>query len=126
MTPAPERPDLLERTKQELLAEVLRRCMGIDADDNARHDFGDINGGMLQRPTEVATELLRALSDEGLTITAAPVTDAGLREAARLRRNVRFMGSDLPAFDGEWVAVPAADFDRLRAALSRQAEKETA
>jgi hypothetical protein len=56
--------------------------------------------------------------------SAAP--DAGLREAARLRRNVRFMGSDLPAFDGEWVAVPAADFDRLRAALSRQAEKETA
>ena len=47
--------------------------------------------------------------------------EAGLlREAARLRRNVRFVGEDLPRFaDGEeWVAVPAADFDALRAALA--------
>lgn len=54
--------------KQELLAEVLRRCMGIDADDNARHDFGDMNGGALQRPSEAAAELLCALGDDGLTI----------------------------------------------------------
>jgi hypothetical protein len=41
-----------------------------------------------------------------------------IEAAARLTRNVRFLGDDLPAFVGEWVAVPAEDFDRLRAARS--------
>lgn len=79
----------LRATKIELLAGVLRRCMGIDDGDNARHDFGDINGGSLQRPTEVAAELLDALSDENLTIAALtpsqPVPSGldELREAAQ-------------------------------------------
>jgi hypothetical protein len=65
----------LDETRVELLAEVLRRCMGLSAEDNARHDFGDLIGGALQRPTEVAAELLRALSDEGLTIAVIPESE---------------------------------------------------
>ena len=57
--------------RAELLAGVLRRCLGIDAGDNTRQDFGDLNGSRLQRPSEAAAELLRALSDEGLTIAIA-------------------------------------------------------
>lgn len=58
---------------EDVLTEVLRRCMGLDPDDNSRQDFGDLNGGALQRPTEVAAELVRALSDEGYTVCLAEV-----------------------------------------------------
>ena len=42
-----------------------------------------------------------------------------IEAAARLRRNVRFIGEDPPGWKcgEEWVAVPAADFEALRAAL---------
>ncbi len=56
-------------TALRALTLAIRSCMGIDAHDNARHDFGDINGGSLQRSSEVAHELLAALSDEGYRLT---------------------------------------------------------
>ncbi len=39
-----------------------------------------------------------------------------VRVASRFRRNILF--HDGPGFVGEWVAVPAADFRELRAALA--------
>lgn len=61
------------------MSEVLRRCMGIDAGDDTRQDFGDLNGGALQRPSEVAAELIRALTDEGFRLTPATELRTALR-----------------------------------------------
>lgn len=49
---------------------------------------------------------------------------AALVEAARLPRNVLiYDGQSSDYFKGEWVAVPRADFDVLRAALDRSEDK---
>ncbi len=60
---------------------------------------------------------------------AAPVTDAGLREA--LKREIHHaIDNGHVITDGQGIApgerVPAVRIDYLRAALARQAEKETA
>ncbi len=61
-------------------------------------------------------------------IAAAPVTDAGLREA--LKREIHHaIDNGHVITDGQGIApgerVPAVRIDYLRAARSRQAEKET-
>lgn len=121
----PEEARALDKTRADLLAEVLRRCMGLDADDNARHDFGDLNGGALQRPTEVAAELLRALSDEGLTIAVATLDtarSASELDAAALRaeRIVGYREGRLEAWS-ELLSWAEDNLDVAKAALTPDA-----
>jgi hypothetical protein len=74
--------------------------------------------------------LERALNLHRVTLERAERAEAevrALREAAQLPRNVliydgerlfdRMAGIPSVTFTGQWVAVPRADFDALRAAL---------
>ncbi len=102
MTPAPERPDLTFEEARHKIVGWADCCFGefnvSDAEDEASRVELDA--------------VLRAI---------APVTDAGLRAAAEdvvLQRGGRRTG-------GGVVLTSRIAMDRLEAALSRQAEKET-
>jgi hypothetical protein len=96
VTPAPERPDPLVTIDGDIVMVQL--------------------AGMSRSVALTDSMLSRLL------LAAAPVTDTGLREAAEdvvLQRAERLAGGGL-------VLTSRIAMDRLEAALSRQAEKETA
>jgi hypothetical protein len=106
MTPAPERPDLPHvetMTPEERSVHDALLPIG---------DFG-----------VVARHVTKALIADGWTFAAAPVTDAGLREAAQ---QMWFAHTEDESFrpDGPLSADPYGEFEVvLRAALSRQADR---
>ena len=92
-----------------------------------RPDWPDCDGRFMNH-TDPAERLIAAGVHDGSECSAvtrtvkpsAPAPAEGLRETARLPRNVilsNFATDDGRRFSGHWVAVPKEDFDALRAAL---------
>jgi len=72
----------------------------------------------------IKLNVCKPLRDRITALTAHSEAVAALVEAAALKRNAIMRDGQHKGFKGDWIAVPAGDFNALRESLSRLAALE--